>query len=148
MNCHLLTCYYYYYYCFTHLILNTHINDCHCCRWTIERYGGWENAAGYWEICSCQSSPLGSMGSYIGRLPSFIMFAVVRHWLGETLTINRGYLQEHVNEIDFEYMEYARQRFQQYWLMKPKLLGSEWTVCLYYLYTCDGCSSLLCCVFM
>ncbi|CAL9773026.1 unnamed protein product [Musa acuminata subsp. burmannicoides] len=36
-----------------------------------------------------------------------------------------GVISEHVNEIDFEYMEYARQRFQQYWLMKPKLLGSE-----------------------
>lgn len=32
--------------------------------------------------------------------------------------------QEHVNEIDFDYMEYARQRFQQYWLRKPALLGS------------------------
>ncbi|CAL9104749.1 unnamed protein product [Musa textilis] len=36
-----------------------------------------------------------------------------------------GVISEHVNEIDFEYMEYARQRFRQYWLMKPKLLGSE-----------------------
>ncbi|KAJ8470921.1 hypothetical protein OPV22_025264 [Ensete ventricosum] len=36
-----------------------------------------------------------------------------------------GVISEHVNEIDFEYMDYARQRFQQYWLMKPKLLGSE-----------------------
>lgn len=33
-------------------------------------------------------------------------------------------VQEHVNEIDFDYMEYARQRFQQYWLRKPALLGS------------------------
>lgn len=33
-------------------------------------------------------------------------------------------LQEHVNEIDFNYMEYARQRIQQYWLTKPLLLGS------------------------
>ena len=29
-----------------------------------------------------------------------------------------------MNEIDFDYMEYARQRFQQYWLRKPELLGS------------------------
>jgi choline/ethanolamine kinase len=29
-----------------------------------------------------------------------------------------------VNEIDFDYMEYARQRFQQYWSRKPALLGS------------------------
>lgn len=37
-------------------------------------------------------------------------------------------LQEHVNEIDFDYMEYARQRFEQYWLKKPILLGSSATV--------------------
>ena len=31
-------------------------------------------------------------------------------------------LQAYVNNIDFDYMEYARQRFQQYWLKKPKIL--------------------------
>ncbi|XP_060675609.1 probable choline kinase 2 isoform X3 [Ziziphus jujuba] len=35
-----------------------------------------------------------------------------------------GIISEHVNEIDFDYMEYARQRFQQYWLSKPSLLSS------------------------
>ncbi|EEF36801.1 choline/ethanolamine kinase, putative [Ricinus communis] len=35
-----------------------------------------------------------------------------------------GIISEHVNEIDFDYMEYARQRFEQYWLRKPELLGS------------------------
>ncbi|XXG81227.1 hypothetical protein AAC387_Pa09g1916 [Persea americana] len=35
-----------------------------------------------------------------------------------------GIISEHVNDIDFDYMEYARQRFQQYWLRKPGLLGS------------------------
>ncbi|WCJ39191.1 Protein kinase superfamily protein [Euphorbia peplus] len=35
-----------------------------------------------------------------------------------------GIISEHVNEIDFDYMEYARQRFEQYWLRKPLLLGS------------------------
>uniref|UniRef100_A0A6N2JYI4 Choline kinase N-terminal domain-containing protein n=1 Tax=Salix viminalis TaxID=40686 RepID=A0A6N2JYI4_SALVM len=35
-----------------------------------------------------------------------------------------GIISEHVNEIDFDYMEYARQRFEQYWLKKPALLGS------------------------
>ncbi|XP_010520096.1 PREDICTED: probable choline kinase 2 isoform X2 [Tarenaya hassleriana] len=34
-----------------------------------------------------------------------------------------GIISEHVNEIDFDYMEYARQRFQQYWLTKGRLLG-------------------------
>ncbi|XP_011020454.1 PREDICTED: probable choline kinase 2 isoform X1 [Populus euphratica] len=38
-----------------------------------------------------------------------------------------GIISEHVNEIDFDYMEYARQRFEQYWLRKPALLGSVGT---------------------
>lgn len=33
--------------------------------------------------------------------------------------------QGHVNKIDFEYMEYAGQRFQQYWLRRPELLNSS-----------------------
>ncbi|KAA8519289.1 hypothetical protein F0562_013545 [Nyssa sinensis] len=36
-----------------------------------------------------------------------------------------GIISEHVNEIDFDYMEYARQRFGQYWSRKPVLLGSS-----------------------
>lgn len=35
-----------------------------------------------------------------------------------------GVISEHVNEIDFDYMEYAKQRFEEYWLQKPKILGS------------------------
>ncbi|KAK9912561.1 hypothetical protein M0R45_036423 [Rubus argutus] len=35
-----------------------------------------------------------------------------------------GIISEHVNDIDFDYMEYARQRFQQYWRTKPSLLDS------------------------
>lgn len=35
-----------------------------------------------------------------------------------------GVISEHVNEIDFDYMEYAKQRFQEYWLQKPNILGS------------------------
>ncbi|KAL2894423.1 putative choline kinase 3 [Bienertia sinuspersici] len=34
-----------------------------------------------------------------------------------------GIISAYVNNIDFNYKEYARQRFQQYWLRKPKLLG-------------------------
>ncbi|KAH7842929.1 hypothetical protein Vadar_010798 [Vaccinium darrowii] len=41
------------------------------------------------------------------------------------LELNPVHKKEHVNEIDFDYMEYARQRFQQYWLRKPELLGSS-----------------------
>ncbi|XVF29861.1 hypothetical protein REPUB_Repub16aG0007000 [Reevesia pubescens] len=33
-----------------------------------------------------------------------------------------GIISGHVNKIDFNYLEYARQRFQQYWLRKPLLL--------------------------
>nr|AUS89385.1 protein kinase protein [Sesuvium portulacastrum] len=36
-----------------------------------------------------------------------------------------GIISELVNEIDFDYLEYGRQRFKQYWLMKPELLGSS-----------------------
>lgn len=35
-----------------------------------------------------------------------------------------GIISGHVNKIEFDYLEYARQRFQQYWLRKPLLLGS------------------------
>ncbi|KAJ6961527.1 choline kinase 2 isoform X1 [Populus alba x Populus x berolinensis] len=38
-----------------------------------------------------------------------------------------GIISEHVNEIDFNYKEYARQRFEQYCLRKPALLGSSGT---------------------
>ncbi|KAK4491540.1 hypothetical protein RD792_002292 [Penstemon davidsonii] len=33
-----------------------------------------------------------------------------------------GIISEHVNKIDFDYMEYARQRFQQYWAKKSEVL--------------------------
>ncbi|KAG5525345.1 hypothetical protein RHGRI_031875 [Rhododendron griersonianum] len=35
-----------------------------------------------------------------------------------------GIISSYVNHIDFDYMEYARQRLQQFWLTKPKLLGT------------------------
>ncbi|KAL3616790.1 hypothetical protein CASFOL_039184 [Castilleja foliolosa] len=34
-----------------------------------------------------------------------------------------GLISEHVNKIDFDYIEYARQRFQQYWKRKPEVLA-------------------------
>ncbi|XP_047045296.1 probable choline kinase 2 [Lolium rigidum] len=34
-----------------------------------------------------------------------------------------GIISEHVNDIDFDYMDYARQRFVQYWLKKPVILA-------------------------
>ncbi|KAL9147617.1 hypothetical protein ABFS82_13G184600 [Erythranthe guttata] len=33
-----------------------------------------------------------------------------------------GIISEHVNKIDFDFMEYARQRFQRYWAVKPQVL--------------------------
>ncbi|GAV72294.1 Choline_kinase domain-containing protein [Cephalotus follicularis] len=38
-----------------------------------------------------------------------------------------GIISAHANNIDFDYIEYARQRSQQYWLRKPLLLGSQKT---------------------
>ncbi|XP_027363894.1 probable choline kinase 2 isoform X2 [Abrus precatorius] len=35
-----------------------------------------------------------------------------------------GLISSYVNKIDFDYKDYARQRFQQYWLRKPTLLDS------------------------
>ncbi|XP_057541078.1 probable choline kinase 2 isoform X1 [Amaranthus tricolor] len=35
-----------------------------------------------------------------------------------------GIISKHVNDIEFDYLEYGRQRFQQYWRTKPKLLDS------------------------
>uniref|UniRef100_A0A0D9WJ20 Choline kinase N-terminal domain-containing protein n=1 Tax=Leersia perrieri TaxID=77586 RepID=A0A0D9WJ20_9ORYZ len=36
-----------------------------------------------------------------------------------------GIISEHVNDIDFDYKEYARQRFEQYWLKKPAILTCQ-----------------------
>lgn len=36
-----------------------------------------------------------------------------------------GIISGYVNKIDFNYMEYARQRFRQYWLRKQELLASS-----------------------
>lgn len=36
-----------------------------------------------------------------------------------------GVISAYVNNIDFDYMEYARGRFKQYWLRKPELLGTS-----------------------
>lgn len=36
-----------------------------------------------------------------------------------------GIISGHVTHIDFDYIEYARQRFKQYWLMKPELLKGK-----------------------
>ncbi|XP_030538386.1 probable choline kinase 2 [Rhodamnia argentea] len=38
-----------------------------------------------------------------------------------------GIISEHVNEIDFDYMEYSRQRFERYWSTRPILLSSHET---------------------
>ncbi|MED6223552.1 hypothetical protein PIB30_075038 [Stylosanthes scabra] len=36
-----------------------------------------------------------------------------------------GIISEHVNNIDFDYKEYAKQRFQDYWLRKENLMSSN-----------------------
>ena len=40
------------------------------------------------------------------------------------------YMQSYVNKIDFDYKEYGRKRFQQYWIRKPTLLDSPSIVSL------------------
>ncbi|KAG9143759.1 hypothetical protein Leryth_011425 [Lithospermum erythrorhizon] len=35
-----------------------------------------------------------------------------------------GIISEYVNNIEFDYLEYARQKFQQYWLRKHQLIGT------------------------
>jgi len=35
-----------------------------------------------------------------------------------------GIISDHVNDIDFDYKEYARQRFEQYWQKKSANLQS------------------------
>uniref|UniRef100_A0A2P2NRH9 Putative choline kinase 3 n=1 Tax=Rhizophora mucronata TaxID=61149 RepID=A0A2P2NRH9_RHIMU len=48
------------------------------------------------------------------------MYTLASHLLWGVWGLISGY----VNKIDFDYVEYARQRLQQYWLNKPKLLES------------------------
>ncbi|KAM7518655.1 hypothetical protein LguiB_017617 [Lonicera macranthoides] len=36
-----------------------------------------------------------------------------------------GILSAYMNKIEFDYLEYARQRFQQYWLKKPQILDGR-----------------------
>ncbi|EEF38095.1 probable choline kinase 1 isoform X2 [Ricinus communis] len=36
-----------------------------------------------------------------------------------------GIISGYVNKLDFDYMEYARQRFEQYWVRKAEVLGSS-----------------------
>ncbi|CAN6341270.1 unnamed protein product [Urochloa humidicola] len=36
-----------------------------------------------------------------------------------------GIISDHVNDIDFDYKEYARQRFEQYWLKKETIVTSQ-----------------------
>lgn len=49
-----------------------------------------------------------------------------------------GIISDYVNKIDFDYLEYARQRFHQYRLRKPALLGSSGMPCNGENYMCKG----------
>nr|KYP35486.1 Choline/ethanolamine kinase [Cajanus cajan] len=48
-------------------------------------------------------------------------YALVNHLLWGVW----GIISEHVNKIDFDYKEYAKQRFQEYWSRKTSLLSSQ-----------------------
>lgn len=54
------------------------------------------------------------------KAPSLCYSIICLHFL---LILSDFNVQAHVNEIDFDYAEYARQRFQQYWMRKPELLS-------------------------
>ncbi|KAF8379840.1 hypothetical protein HHK36_029289 [Tetracentron sinense] len=56
---------------------------------------------------------------------SQILIYKARSTEGVQKPFKRYEFQERLNEIDFDYKEYARQSFQQYWLRKPKLLASS-----------------------
>lgn len=45
--------------------------------------------------------------------------------IGSEFHIFLSFEQDYVTNIDFDYMEYARQRFMQYWLKKPQLLKAK-----------------------
>ena len=51
-------------------------------------------------------------------------------WWGILILMLCMCMQSYVNKIDFDYKEYARQRFQQYWIRKPTLLDSPSIVSL------------------
>lgn len=46
--------------------------------------------------------------------------------LREVFRVFFQWSQDHVNEIDFNYKEYARQRFQMYWSKKCEVLNHRW----------------------
>ncbi|KAB1220473.1 putative choline kinase 1 [Morella rubra] len=69
--------------------------------------------------------------SSMGNLPSDAQVEQLVHDVEKYTLANHlfwglwGIISAYVNKIDFDYIEYARQRFHQYWLRKPALLGSS-----------------------
>jgi hypothetical protein len=65
------------------------------------------------------------MGNNLGKHPALALslsFTSMRErFHGMCFYLLQGY----VNKIEFDYMEYARQRFQQYWMRKQELLASS-----------------------
>ncbi|RVW15114.1 putative choline kinase 2 [Vitis vinifera] len=79
----------------------------------------------------CWYKPLKLSNLYAGDQPNDLELEVLVQDVEKYTLVSHllwglwGIISEHVNEIDFNYMEYARQRFEQYWLRKPELLGSS-----------------------
>jgi hypothetical protein len=95
----------------------------------LSRRGSWnrrsgESAPDCWEVHTRQSSFLGPLGNNIGEFITRFHSRVglnFKHISRDFLT--SIFLQDHVNDIDFDYQEYARQRFEQYWQKKPAVLS-------------------------
>jgi choline/ethanolamine kinase len=68
---------------------------------------------GLWGIISVRS---------LAQSLSQVLDGEQEHHVHPILTVLASCVQEHVNDIDFDYMEYARQRFTQYWLKKPAII--------------------------
>ena len=87
----------------------------------------WSGATTSWggKVHSGQPSLLGIMGNNLGKHSASCFILVLHNCMREWFHVTCFYwLQGYVNKIDFDYMEYARQRFRQYWLRKKRLLGS------------------------
>lgn len=99
------------------------------CRPSTKWWGSKETCWWSREIYTCQSLVLGIVGSHLGKpftLPFLItMFLRAFNGINTNHSCNLFICQAYVNNIDFDYMEYARGRFKQYWLRKPELLGTS-----------------------
>lgn len=103
-------------------------------RWKANGWGSWRTARVDCKVHSCEPSLLGPVGNNLGEPPTLESNVHVSFlWINTNLSLVSLFSlpchQAHVNEnIDFAYKEYARQRLDQYWQTKPRILGPKWWV--------------------